>query len=253
MKRRTLLMVLVLCGCILAGCGLEISAGGNQDNQSGKTGSGYEKLEDTVDLNDFTETTLDTVIEAVADGEGDTLQVDLSAHGTVITGGTVVGSSKLILNGVVYEMPFVMSQLQVSGWSGEISDQTVFAGMEDLTFAVWSLETGEEDELLVYKVRNEAGEAQPVSACSVTKLEVKDIQALSETCSFVLPGGITKSSTAADVAAVYGGAVDNGEFKSVDVYEKCLEYRDQNNSRLTYEFWFHSDGTLDSVTISYVG
>lgn len=235
-KLLPLVMAVILCAGLLTGCG------GKDVEPDNTTASETESQPDT------------TEEEGGIVGEnGKKLMVDYETPGTIAEDAPDIASTTLVIHGVSLEMPFQTSALVDSGWtfySEDVGQQMVAANTEAsmMGFSMYLNETAYVD--LGSVINNDASQ-KPVLECSVTRLTINLLDSMEDDgFDFVLPGGITKDSTAADVLAAYGDVLENENFEYVQVGNTMLYYADQKESGLNFYFGFHEDGTLDCVTVS---
>lgn len=231
-------LLAALCLTVLAGCGTE-----NTPEDTSVSGG--------------TETVTETTTETVPGYEGEVgkpLTVDFETHGTVAQEAAALNSKTIVLNGVTLELPCLVSNLTDNGWSfySETMSQKLVSAGTEASIMGFTMYLGDQGYLELGKVRNDAAQEAPVSACYVTKLTIHTLDHETEDgFDFVLPGGITGYSTAADVIEVFGPAQDNEVFDYVQTGPFLLYYAEHAETALSYAFSFNEDGTLQSVTISF--
>lgn len=186
--------------------------------------------------------------------DGTILSVDTTWNGVIEENAEPVSSSKVIINGTTYEFPFAAGQLLENGWSlaPNVSFENDFAANTQTHLIGASLFYEERDYLSIGAVYNNSTAPQPLEACQVTRLTIHIGYRLKleKTFSFVLPGGITWDSSAADVIAVFGPVENNTNFEYVRVSDDQLSYL--NRSGMQYYFSFSDDGSLYQISIEWL-
>ena len=253
MMRKRIALLIALCMTVLAfsACGADVPAGTGAQNVGPTAPAqniiGTEPAQESTSENPVQNT-------QIADPyDGTVLKVDTSRKGVVAQGAEAVNSNKVVINGVVYGFPFSAGQLFDNGWSlapNANADQEFAAGTS--TQMVGSrLFYEERDYLSIRAIRNDSDAPKTLKDCLVTacQIEIGYRLNMEKTFSFVLPGGITWDSTAADVLAAYGPTQGNSNFDTVRVSENGLQYLNRKTPGMQYSFSFNEDGSIYSVSV----
>lgn len=233
-KIAALLLAAVLMLTMLAGCDLNWG----------------DDVPSSTEASDMTEET----IPGYEGENGKPLKVDFMTHGAVSEDAPALDSKKIVIAGVSYEFPCAVSRFMENGWhfySDEIAEQTVSADTETnvMGFTLYTEEDG--ITLEIGRLRNDASNKTAVKDCLVTKLTVSVVSDTGERLEFILPGGITERSTAADVIEVYGPAVDNTSFGYVQTGTSLLYYAENEASDMSYAFHFSDDGAITGFVVIF--
>lgn len=211
--------------------------------------------EDDFDASESSEATEETTEETVDGYEGEKgkpLTVDFTTHGTRDEGAAALNTKTFLFNGTTYEYPFSIASMLENGWrfySEDVSLQTVSASTEASVMG-FNFYHGDLLCAELSRIVNASEEVAPVKDCTVSCMTIYTTQEESDDAlSFVLPGGITDASTAADVIEVFGPALDNMTFESVQTGASLLYYSCHKETGLSYAFGFRDDGTIESVMI----
>lgn len=254
----TLFLIVSIITVFFSACSEKASPGANQHNTV-TTGvpADLQPQDTTNQSQENTTAEVSPGTEMVDPYDGTTLAVDTSWNGTVQENAEPVGSNTVIINSVSYEFPFAAAQLFENSWvlSSNVSIPESFASGARTDLVGVSLYYEDRDYLSLRHVYNNGDIPKPLNDCLVTGLNISIGYRLTmeKTFSFVLPGGITWDSSAADVIAAFGPAQNNANFDTVRVLEKQLTYMDSKDSGLQYIFSFNEDGTIYSITIELEG
>ncbi len=236
-KVRKLIVLLALCLCmgLLAGCeGFDL----------GTTQPSTEPTE-------ATEPTEET--GGIVGENGTRLRVDYETPGTINPEAVPLDSTTIAISAMLYEMPITMSSLVNNGWVlyDEAMGQQTVAGKTEANVLGFNLYQENVAYLDITSVKNDADGTKPILDCKITRLVFNISGEHAGKLDFVLPGGITGQSTAADVLAVYGDVLENDHFDHVQVGKTMLYYAENVQTGLSFYFGFNEDGTLNGVSISY--
>ncbi len=238
-KRVALLLTVVCFVGLLSGCA-------NEDKT--ETQTTISPTESQPETTEATEVTGGIV------GENDRrLEVDYETPGVVASDAAPVNSKTLVLNGVTVEMPVLVSTLVNNGWrfySEEMGQQLVGPKTETNVMG-FSLYLNDAACLDITSVSNDADTEKPILDCHISRLVFLFDTETGAGFDFVLPGGITAGSTAADVLAIYGDVLDNESFDYVQVGKTMLYYEGHLETGLSFYFGFNEDGTLSGAAISF--
>lgn len=233
-KLAALLLAAILMLTMLAGCDL----------------NGGDDVSSSTDASDVTEET----IPGYEGENGKPLKVDFMTHGTVSEDAPALDSRKIVIAGASYEFPCSVSHFTENGWhfySDDIAEQSVSASTETnvMGFTLYAEEG--RSSLEIDRLRNDASGKSAVKDCLVTKLTVSVVSDAGERLEFILPGGITERSTAADVIEVFGPAVDNTSFGYVQTGTSLLYYAEHETSDMSFAFHFSDDGAITGFVVIY--
>lgn len=180
--------------------------------------------------------------------------VDLSKKGILMSSEeSVINSSELILSNKKYYFPMLADLFDDEAWT--INEKTAKDnihqyleqdGLQDISIS--------NQDGLIMKVKNVYRSVPTIS----DEIEIVIINSISLEVSeqskpndWILPGGITAKSTAADILDVYGDPNTSTLFsKNSYSTEKELYYIEQVDSCISYRFLFNQDGTIKQVDIS---
>ena len=193
--------------------------------------------------------------------EGDTvpsgLTVNTQATGTVTPNAADAGGKTITLGGKTYDFPCRVGDLMADGWylSDKVTTDNFLAKTSTTLMGYYLYHneaSGVVSEFQMGVVYNEFDTNRDLRECLLTCAAFFVDTGEQGTEDFLLPGGINKSSTAADVLAVFGEPDDNSQFEVAFAMEDQLSYHNHKDSGLTYYFAFNEDGTIFSVTVDYV-
>lgn len=217
------------------------------------TGCGGEEDAPSTGETEQTGDTQQTTESGLLGENGKRLKVDYETPGSVAAESAELNSATVVINGQTLQMPFAVSALVQNGWHfySEDSGQQMISANTLASVMGFTLYWNEEPYLDLSAVRNDSTVEKPVLECTVDTLIMDlDLENMSD-LDFVLPGGITGASTAADVLSVYGDVTDNGSFDHVQVGNTMLYYVDNEQTGLSFYFGFREDGTLKRISISF--
>ena len=219
----------VLTASLLAGCDL-----GDILDETGSTET--ETVEETTEA-----------VGGIVGENGRRLKVDYETPGTIAEEAPGIGSKSFTLMGTTLEVPFLTSKLIENGWTfySESVGQKMVSPETEANIMGFDMYLNDAAYLTLGRLQNTASGEKPATECYVTKLTIN----MAEGVEFVLPGGITQASTAADVLAVYGDVLENDSFDHVQVGNTMLYYAEHKDTGLSFYFGFNEDGTLSGVTI----
>ena len=181
-----------------------------------------------------------------------TLSVDTEATGVVQESATAEKKA-VTIGEKEYEFPVLVSDLIDDGWYFDDSVQTRLDTVEANTIAALpdiSLYHNEyQFRIVLIEVNNDSDAEKPVRDCKLIKVGVNGSAAVDASkIKFVLPGGITWQSTAADVVSVYGTAENHPEyFSKVKHMGSTADY---TGDLFSVSFTFFEDGTIEYICFS---
>lgn len=193
--------------------------------------------------------------------EGDTiptgLTVNTQATGAVKPDAATVGAKTITVGGKTYDFPCRVGDLMADGWylSDKVTTDNFLAKTSTTLmgyFLYHNEASGVVSEFQMGVVYNDASTNQDLRECWLTCAAFFVNTGDQGTEDFLLPGGINKSSTAADVLAVFGEPDNNPQFEIAFAMEDQLSYHNHKDNGLTYYFAFNEDGTIYTITIDYV-
>lgn len=200
------------------------------------------------------ETNDNTTIDKIVSEDGDEFVVDMTTKGEVDTNAEGINSNKFTVVGTSFTLPCNTADLFNSGWhlSSNMTFDNNFEPETQTSLVSFYLYPPEEIgySIDLRSIYNENSENRPIEECELTGIYLNGYSS-SDDADFVLPGGITEKSTAADVLSVFGNPNDNSNFEYGYNLDDQLTYENHNNTGLTYSFTFNDDGTLYSVRIEY--
>ncbi len=216
-------------------------------------GCGGEETPSTSGETEVTQEPTETTETGLLGENGKRLKVDYETTGSVAPEAASINSATLVINGQTLQMPFTVSALTENGWHfySEDSGQQLISANTQASVMGFTLYWNDTPYLDLSGVRNDSAAQKPLLECTVDTLIMDLNQENMAELEFVLPGGITKDSTAADVLAVYGDVMQNEAFDHVQVGNTMLYYVDNEQTGLSFYFGFRDDGTLKRISISF--
>ena len=187
--------------------------------------------------------------DKIVSEDGDVFIVDVSAKGEIKAGAESVGSRKVVICDVTYEMPVRVSELMANGWEisgGEFEDQ--FDPEQETNLVSFYMNDGNGNEIMLGSVYNDKSSSATLSECLLYGFTI-DTDPGFEDSSVVFPGGITGNSTAADVLEVFGDPNDARDFDWGYNLDDQLSYVNDDKSEMTYHFTFNEDGSLYQISV----
>ena len=192
-------------------------------------------------------------VETYTNENGSAFTVNTDVSGEIISGNPI-DSNKIDLNGVEFNLPCPVTDLLDNGFSfrGNTVNNKTYDAKATASFIGCDLKYNEMNTCYyLLSIYNGADSVKKIEECELQSITINcNEKSDSRLCDFVLPGGITENSTAADVLNVYGNPYDSTYFKSGSMSNRGLYYYN-NDSSVSYEFIFHDDGTLIRIKISY--
>jgi len=243
-----IIMILIIVMSVFAGCGKKAATTDTETNINNQ-----ENI--TSQLTNEDQTATETDSEQIINKKGVAFEVNTDISGEIKSSVNPLNSNKIILNGVEFGLPCPTADLFNKGFSlrDNLSFQNSFkANMKTNLSGFFDLIYDEKYTCASIKaIYNGADSEKTLEECELYQISI-DCGNMDENsfCDFVLPGGITKNSTAADVLNVYGNPYDNAYFESGSTGRNVLAYWN-NNSSVSYEFKFNDGGTIDSISIGY--
>lgn len=156
---------------------------------------------------------------------------------------------RLAIEGVVYQMPIQISQLEADGWSYDFGSETLEPGM----FAM--IHFSKDGMTFSTKVANEYGEAKPVGQCHVVSLVVgpqtSDYEYYYNTkggklVNVQFSSGVNVSTTEKQLRAALG---DPSTTASLSWWGDNAKYINPGHS---FSVYYNEDGTLNNMTLEYL-
>lgn len=239
-KLLTLLLSASLMICCLGACSSEKS--GESDNK---------KSEPTQEIIDKKPEPKQEIPEKIVNEDGVEFTPDIKNEGEIEKDSYDLSSDKIILNGKTYSFPVRISELQENGWdfTSELSEDEVKPGYTISLFSV-SMEDEDGNILTLSELKNDSDDTISINDALLTRFSIPSNYGKNNV-EFVLPGGISKKSTAYDVLSVYGlPNEDNENFDRAYNLKTQLSYEKQKKSEMRYSFSFEEDGKVSYVTIS---
>lgn len=198
------------------------------------------------------ETSDNTTTDKLVSEDGDEFIVDIITKGEIEENAEGINSNKFTVAGTSFTLPCNTSNLFDAGWTikSNMTFDNFFEGKTETSLVSFEIDSPDNDaEISLSSIYNDSEENKPLEECQLTGVKMDPYYF--ENADFVLPGGITKNSTAADVLSVFGNPNDNSNFEYGYNLDDQLTYENHNNTSLTYSFTFNDDGTLYSVRIEY--
>ena len=238
MKTKRLLSVLLVALMIV------LSACGKSDNSNTSSTSSTQA--------DVSESDIVSQQDALTAPVG--LSCDITNEGTVSDQAPALGAYAFISDGETYTLPLPVSTLTEKGLYHTVpeEDNSFKAQLQYKLLTGFSLyrKTDNEESVVfrIYSLSNPSAEPQPVENCKLTGVEFRPSYT-----DWVLPGGITKQSTAANVLRIYGvpGKNANAPFTDGRVgkvsSDSYLKYSAADG--MVVEFYFNEDGTINRCGI----
>lgn len=193
----------------------------------------------------------------IINDDGEEFIVDTSVKGSIKTGAESIDSNKVIINGVTYEIPCMTSELFNNGFylSDNMTFENEFDANASTNLISFDLYNDEGNFIDLSQIYNNSDSTKTLEECLLTELriDVDEITYADAAFDFVLPGGITKDSTAADILEIYGNPNSSDVFKNGYNLEHQLTYNNHNSSHMSYSFCFNDDGTLSLAVFTYEG
>ena len=201
-------------------------------------------------------------VTEVINKDGVLCDIDISTKGEILADAEPLSSKVIVLDGIKYYMALNISELISYGWELEapkayenqiflnhvvLSESGYYEGDKYLRANMLVNDNGVEIDMKA--VYNSYG-TYFLTSCTVTQMTISFTDdAYKAPSDFILPGGITANSTAADVIKVYGNPNKSKKFLHSESTEDSFKYSSQDESSITYEFKFNEDGSLKQVEI----
>ena len=198
----------------------------------------------------------DPVTEVINE-DGVLCDIDIFTGGEIAENAVPVSGKTIVLAGQSYEFPIKVSDLTSNGWKlenplGYIGNS--FTGYVYLGLMSWNgantlvHESGAKIHL--HTVYSETTVFN-LTECTISRFQIcTDSGTRKLEADFVLPGGITQNSTAADVIQVYGNPNSSKKFMLSKSSEDSFNYSRQEDSQFSYIIQFHKDGTIKQIDVS---
>lgn len=196
----------------------------------------------------------EAAVGKITNEDGEEFTVDTTATGEIKNDAEPISSNKISLGDKTYAFPMKMSELMADGWS--LSEgyeyENEFEPNTTTNLISYNLKSSDGTEIMLDQVRNDSTTVKGIEDCVLTGFHIDEYY-FSENFDFVLPGGITKDSTAADVLSVFGDPNKTSDFKGYSYnLDDQLTYDQHSVSNICYSFTFYEDGTLSGIYIDYV-
>ena len=194
--------------------------------------------------------TADVTEKETAAPAADLLQVDCLTTGEISPELSSIGDTLLILDGQRFHFPIIAGAMEET-WRVRDDDGGFESGLAHVSGGeAVCVSTASRMEMTA-----RAWTASGDTAGTAEKTVITDIvlygAAEGDGAAWVLPGGLTQNSTAADVLSVFGEPGGNADFGSGARAEaNTLYYPDQKDSGISYTFLFRTDGRLVSAELS---
>lgn len=176
------------------------------------------------------------------------LNVDMTKKGTISSKNKDINKSVILFNNQKYYFPIIAKNFFNKSWScnGKTCDKSILKNIGNNL--VLSHSSGEKIKVQEVYAFDKENNYQP--EILINRIVLEGTKSKNSTF-WVLPGGITAQSTAADVIAVYGNTNGNKNFSKCSYNsENKISYSSQKKSGISYVFTFNSDGSIDSVEVS---
>ncbi|MBR5498395.1 MAG: hypothetical protein IKV76_10495 [Clostridia bacterium] len=191
----------------------------------------------------------------IVNDDGETFNVDTNTKGTINTDAEGIDSNKFILNDVTYELPFASAELFNNGYyiSENLSFEDEFDANAATNLISFNLSHNNKTSYITLtQVYNDSDSFKTLKECTVSAFDI-DFYYVHEDDNFVIPGGITKESTAANILEIFGDPNTTTEFENGYNLDDQLTYNNHKTSNISYSFTFNENGTLYSIHIDYLG
>ncbi len=250
-RRLALLLAVAMLLCVLSGCGGKETAG--------KDSPGENKVQNSVDKNhqqeqaDNQDKPQKPEKGELVNEDGIKFTVNLENKGGVVPG-VPVSSNEIVLAGKSYSFPIDLSKAFDNGWH-----------LQDSAKEIWDWEFKEESEydlsgvslfyddfsdFDVVRAYNPTQEVKDIYGCQMLEMRMLHFNNyVYSDFDFVLPGGITQNSTAADVLAAFGNPNTTTDFESGKSFDDSLRYINHKQTGMSFSFDFKPDGTLRKLTV----
>lgn len=189
----------------------------------------------------------------IVNDDGEEFIVDTSVKGSIKDDAESINSKKIVLDGITYDLPCAVSQFFDDGYrlGKNMTFEDAFDANSTTNLVSFHMYNKDDRNFINFRqIFNNSDSEKTLKECLLTGLQISvyDINS-DDSFDFVLPGGITKSSTAADVLEVFGNPNGNANFEYGYNLDDQLTYKNHNESHMTYHFSFNEDGTLYSLSI----
>lgn len=196
----------------------------------------------------------DPVTEVINE-DGVLCDIDIFTNGEIVEDAVPISEKVIVLAGRSYESPIKIYDLINDGW--ELEDPYAYLG-QSFIGSVYLMGWGSQNRLVhesgvqidIDMVYSETL-AYSLTSCTLTRFTVLiDPDTQKSGAGFVLPGGITQNSMAADVIKVYGNPNSSKKFSFSKSSEDSFNYSYQDDSDFSYEFQFNKDGSINQVEVT---
>ena len=200
---------------------------------------------------------IETPVTEVINEDGVLCDIDIFTGGEIAENAVPISGKTIVLAGQSYEFPIKVSDLTNNGWKlenplGYIGNS--FTGYVYLGLLFWNEcdtlvhESGAKIHL--HTVYSETTVFN-LTECTISRFQIcTDSNTRKLEADFVLPGGITQHSKAADVIQVYGNPNSSKKFMLSKSSEDSFNYSRQDHSQFSYIIQFHKDGTIKQIDVS---
>ena len=191
-------------------------------------------------------------IRAPEDPEsGRTFAVDLTNVGTLRTDAPALGSFAFMLNGKTYTLPVTGRYFMNEGFSHDLSakDNSFQAGKVTSIIGNVYMKTvidGKEETCFAVRfLKNTAGTDQGLENCLIVGIELR----ASSAADWVLPGGVCRDSTAANVLQLHGMPDSPAAPFTAEASFNEFGLTYQTPESLRVQYYFDEDGSISRVCI----
>ncbi len=265
-KILTLLMAVMMLLSLLSACGEKGSDGDDAlaDNQAQGSDNSHDQKEpegndqEQEDPKEDDSKEEDPVVDDPKNDElinedGVKFEVSLENKGEVVSD-VPVSSDQIVLAGKSYSFPLDLSMVFDDGWYLQEDAKEVwrweFKEETEYDLSGVSLFYDDYSDFDVVRAYNPNQVARDLYGCQVLELRMRHFNTyVYSDFDFVLPGGITKNSTAADVLEVFGNPYTTNDFEEAESFQSALRYTNHKQTGMSFNFSFWEDGRLRSLTV----
>lgn len=175
--------------------------------------------------------------DALINDSGTQFTPDLTIKGEIKKGTCNVDGTTVTVDGVTFDLPLKISDLLDKGFSipYDMPDDLV-APKSPFKLIGYCFYKGDNKSFYFDRVYNDTDSEAKIEDCLITAISIyTDYNE-----NFVLPGGITEKSTAANVLSVFGNPYDNKKFADGFNGDSALDYIDNKKSGASFRFEFYN-------------
>jgi len=221
------ILALIMFVSVLSGCGAKDNGDESGQGTNDVTNNSSQLFEST-----------DTIVN----DDGKKFLPNTEVTGVVKEGSESLDSNKFVIGGKTYALPIKISYLLDDGWSflkGFSFENDFVPGETNLVSFYLVNENGIEIQL--EKIINDSSDNQKIEECYLSAFVIDNYHMTAD-FEFVMPGGITQLSTAADIISVLGDPNKATQFSgySYNLAEQ-LTYSKHNVSNIGYSFVLRED------------